>query len=164
MFCFSLRKRPPGCSARSCGARSPSAQRSPWDSLGSFFIFCRCLDWGLLSLPAPERACFTVYFGRQNIALGACFTKKCLCSPWSRSCALFPSLIAHPEPEQRQGRDEGSGKTTCFSTVCKIEGRISPWVHLHRENAQPCLHRAIMTTAINALRHQRCAQGVGSLR
>ena len=157
LFCFSLRKDPLGAQHRSCGALSPSAERSPRDSTSSFFIFLRCLDQGLLSLPAPEWACFTVYFGRLNIAFGVRFT-KCLYSPLSWSCMLLPSLIAHPEPEQRQGRKEGCGKTTCFSTVCKIKGSISPRVHLYRENAQPHLHIAIMTTAINALSHRHCTQ------
>lgn len=76
---------------------------------------------------------------------------------------LLPSSIAHPEPEWRQGREEGCEKTTHFSTVCKIKGCISPWVRLHRENAQPGLHVAIMTTATNALCHGRRTQRVGSL-
>ena len=79
-------------------------------------------------------------------------------STLSQICVLLPPSVAHPEPEQRQGRKEGCGKTTWFSTFCKIKGCIAPRVHLHRENAQPYLHTAIMTTAINALNHRHCAQ------
>lgn len=108
-------------------------------------------------LPAPEGACFTVYFGRLNIAFRVRFT-KCLYSPLSRSCVLLPSSVSHPEPEQRQGRKKRCGKTTWFSAACKIKGSISPRVHFHRENAQPHLHTVIMTTAINVLSHSHCTQ------
>lgn len=156
MFCFSLRKGHPGCSSPflRCPERLRRAQ--PSGLTRQLFSSPQMLRTGLLSLAAPERACFTVYFGRLNITRGAHFT-KCLYFPLSCSCMLFPSSITLPKPEKRQGRKEGCGKT-CFSTVCEIKGSISPRVHLHRENSQPCLHIVIMTRAINAPSLRHCAQ------